>query len=239
MAERRICINAPDGDQPLWRYMDFPRFVDTLQHKSLWFTRLDQFRDLHEGELTTPTAELFAERRRTTGFRGGVNHEKWKKIRCVNCWFMGSEESAAMWPLYAKDSGIAVRSSIVRLRDSFPSEVTGGSWMIYGSPVSYVDYEKDTMAQVAPDGAVTMTLDCMCKRISFEHEKEYRLVTNLEQNEQDRPGKHISVMLNVLIEAILVSPTAPSWIVDVVRKDAEIHGLKVPIARSILYDPRK
>jgi hypothetical protein len=158
MAERRIWIHAPDGDQPLWRYMDLPKFIDMLQRKSLWFTRLDQFADLYEGELTTPTADLFAERRRATGFRGGINQEKWRKIRCVNCWFTGSQESAAMWPIYAKDSGVALRSSIARLQDCFPPEVTGGSWAIYGSPVSYVDYDQDTMAQVESDGSVMMTL---------------------------------------------------------------------------------
>jgi hypothetical protein len=73
-----------------------------------------------------------------------------------------------MWPLYAKDSGVAVRSSIVRLEDCFPPEVTGGSWAIYGCPVSYVDYEKDTTARVEGDGTVVMIHDCVCKRKNFE-----------------------------------------------------------------------
>lgn len=239
MEERRIWIDHPGGlDRALWRYMDFLRFVDLLQHRSLWFTRLDQLVDPYEGLLTKPTEEFFADVRSRTGFRGGINHAKWRKIRCVNCWHMSDCESSAMWDLYSQKAGLAICSRISRLEPSFPPEVTGGSWAIAGGPVKYVDYEADNVAGLDEDGAVITTADFMCKRKSFEHEKEYRLATNLEQDERDLPGKHIPILLDRLVEKVVVSPLAPRWVADVVRCEVNAYSLSVEVVQSDLFSPR-
>jgi hypothetical protein len=238
MEERRIWIGYPDGrDHQLWRYMDFFKFVDLFHRRSLWFARLDQLPDPYEGALTKPTAEFFAEVRSRTGFRGGSHHEKFRKVRCVNCWHMSEYESAAMWDLYSREAGVAILSSINRLERSFPPEVTGGSWGIRGDGVRYVDYEMDKLAGLKEDGSVIMTGDFMCKRKSFEHEHEYRLVTSLEFDEGQKVGKHIPVLLGQLIEQIVVSPAAPKWVVEVVRKEVLIHGLDISVVQSDLYSP--
>lgn len=238
MADRRILISAPNGEQVLWRYLELHKFLDFIQRRSLWFTRVDQFADQWEGELPSRTEQLFAEHRKVSGFRGGINNEKWKRIRCANCWFTGPDESAAMWQLYSKDQGIAIRSSIGRLEPAFPSEVTGGSWAIFGSPVQYVDYDSDLTAQIESDGSVTMVLECMCKRKSFAHEREYRLITNLEADEAEQPGKYVPVTPSSLVDLILVSPTAPSWMLEVVRSEVKMHSLSIPVERSSLIGPR-
>ena len=122
--QRRTSIGSSDGfDHELSRYMDFLKFVDLLQQRALWFTRLDQFPDPYEGLLTTPTAEFFAAARSRTGYRGGVNYEKFRKLRCVNCRHMNDYESAAMWDLYSKAGGVAIRSRFCRLAESFPATV--------------------------------------------------------------------------------------------------------------------
>ena len=236
--ERMILIGSLDGlDHELWRYMDFLKFVDLLQRSSLWFTRLDQFPDPYEGALTKPTAEFFAEVRSRTGFRGGINHEKFRKIRCVNCWHMSEYESAAMWELYSKVAGVAIRSRITRLERAFPAEVTGGSWGIRSNGVRYVDYEKDKLAGLDEAGSVLMTADYLCKRKSFEHEHEYRLVISLESGEDEKVGKHVPVLLDQLIEQVVVAPVAPAWVVEVVRKEVLNHGLNVSVVQSDLYSP--
>ena len=235
---RRIWIGLPDGaDHELWRYMDFVGFVDLLQRHALWFTRLDQFKDPYEGFLTKPTAEFFAQVRSRTGFRGGVNQENWRRVHCVNCWSMREYESAAMWDLYSKEAGVAIRSRISRIEHSFPPEVTGGSWAIAGDAVRYVDYENENVARLDEDGSVLMTADFLCKRKSFEHEQEYRLTTTLEDDECDLPGKFIPVILDQLIETVVVSPTAPNWVAGVIRHEVGTYSLDVEVVRSDLYNP--
>jgi hypothetical protein len=238
MSERRIWVNSPDGfDHELWRYMDFLKFVDLLQRRALWFTRLDQLPDPYEGSLTKPTAEFFAEVRSRTGFRGGTHHEKFRKVRCVNCWHMSEYESAAMWDLYSKDAGVAIRSRITRLEPSIPPEITGGNWGIRGDAVRYVDYETDRLAGQNADGSVFMAPDFMCKRKSFEHEREYRLAITLEADEFESVGKHIPVILEQLIEQIVLSPNAPTWVTEMVRKEVSVHGLSTEVVQSDLYSP--
>jgi hypothetical protein len=239
MGGRKIWIGYPDGlDHELWRYMDFLKFVDLLQRRSLWFTRLDQLRDPYEGALTKPTAEFFAEVQSRTGFRGGIHHEKFRKVRCVNCWHMSGYESAAMWELYSREAGVAICSRITRIERCFPPVVTGGSWGIRGDAVRYVDYERDRLAGLSEDGSVIMTADFMCKRKSFEHEHEYRLATSLEEDERDLRGRLIPVILDQLIEKVVVSPTAPNWVVEVIRHEAGTYKLDVEVAQSALYSPK-
>jgi hypothetical protein len=218
----------------IWTSSSLLTSCSVAAYSSLGF---DQLRDPYEGALTKPTAEFFADIRSRTGFRGGVNNEVFRKVRCVNCWHMSEYESAAMWELYSKDAGVGIRSSITRLESSFPPEVTGGSWGIRGNAVSYVDYEKDRVAALAIDGSVVMSADFFCKRKSFEHEHEYRLVTVLESDEYDQVGKHVPVLLEQLIEQVVVSPLAPTWITEVVRNEVRLHGLSVSVKQSDLYSP--
>jgi hypothetical protein len=218
--------------------MDFMKFVDLLQRRSLWFTRLDQLPDPYEGSLTKPTEKFFDDwKRDQPGFRGGGNPEVFRKIRCVNCWHMNDYESAAMWDLYSKNAGVAIRSRIARLEPCFPSEVTGGSWGIRGDGVRYFDYENDLTAGKTSEGLVAMAFGWLCKRKSFEHEREYRLVISLESDEMESLGKFIPVVLEQLIEEVVVSPSAPKWVAEVVRKEVAVHGLNVEVVQSELYSP--
>jgi hypothetical protein len=217
--------------------MDFLKFVDLLQRRALWFTRLDQFPDPYEGLLTKPTAEFFAATRSRTGYRGGVNYEKFRKLRCVNCWHMNDYESAAMWDLYSKAGGVAIRSRFSRLAESFPATVPIRSWGIRGENVRYLDYETDITAGETSEGLIAHTPGFFCKRKSFEHEREYRLVISLEETEAENTGLSIPVLLEQLIERVVVSPNAPKWVAEVVDKEVAVHGLDVAVIQSDLYSP--
>src|SRR5258706_406031 len=45
-----------------------------------------------------------------------------RKNYCVNCWHVNEGESAAMWDLYANSKGIAIRSTVGRLKKSLRPE---------------------------------------------------------------------------------------------------------------------
>src|SRR5450759_5853833 len=105
----QIYIILPKNtDQKLWRYMDFLKFADLLQRHALWFTRLDELQDKHEGLLPRYVNEALSVLAvDNPGYRA-FTYEQWRKRGCVNCWHMSEYESAAMWDLYALRGGIAV-----------------------------------------------------------------------------------------------------------------------------------
>jgi hypothetical protein len=231
---RKVGINSPDGqDHQIWRFMDFPKFVSMLQKQSLWFTRLDQFLDPYEGMLTKPTAEFFEE----TKWRGGVHYEKFRKHHCVNCWHMNDYESAAMWELYSKTDGVAIRSSLSRLQQSFPETVPVRQWGIRGDSVMYLDYDTQRTASKTSEGLMMHLPGYLSKRLSFEHEREYRLAIGLEEHERESVGVLVPVLLEKLIERVVVSPTAPPWMVELVRQEVKLYELDLPVAQSDLYSP--
>jgi hypothetical protein len=106
----------PDADErPVWRYVDFVKFVDLLQTSELHFTRLDHLQDPFEHSLSRSTVQ-----RDRTKF--GL------RVEYVNCWFASHSESAAMWSIYAQNAGIAVRSNFDRLQavmETLPKRLHG------------------------------------------------------------------------------------------------------------------
>lgn len=80
-----------------------------------------------------------------------------------------------------------------------------------------------------------------CKRKSFEHERELRLVVtnDLERGISDgtQDGKSVDVNLETLIDRVNLSPEAPSWLVGVVENQLERYEIRQKAVRqSNLYD---
>jgi len=45
-------LNPPqDSEAPIWRYMDFVRFMSLLANAALYFPRADRLNDTHEGAM--------------------------------------------------------------------------------------------------------------------------------------------------------------------------------------------
>jgi hypothetical protein len=236
----RAYLKAPENsDAKIWRYMDFTKFADLLQRSALWFTRLDGFPDKHEGLLPNSVLGALSMLSVENPNYGKFNYEEWRKRGCVNCWHMNENESAAMWDLYSKDAGIAVCSRISRLRSALPEDYDPGPWGIYGDAVRYVDFGnyEATLLNVQTSKPVITASELHLKRLSFSHEREYRLTSTLEGAEEGRPGKHVPICLKTLIEEVRVSPLAQDWIVDVVRNEVGVHQFAFPVSKSSLYDP--
>jgi hypothetical protein len=238
MNNQTIYIYRPKNlDRRLWRYMSFLKFVDLLQRRCLWFTRLDQFQDPYEGFLPEIISGRSGGEPRTV--QPDFAYDSWRKTACANSWYMSDYESAAMWDLYSKDGGVAVTSRVSRLEQSFPPDFDSGAWGLYGNAVKYVDFETAQLQTIDAQDAVIRASELLCKRKSFEHEQEYRMLLTLEKDEQDRDirGKFVPVVLEQLIEEVYVSPTAPTWVAEVVRKAVQTYNLDVPVIQSDLYAP--
>ncbi|MEJ2273071.1 MAG: hypothetical protein P8Y01_00600 [Woeseiaceae bacterium] len=240
---------------PLWRYMDFVKFVSLLEANALYFARTDLLGDAWEGSLTRSEAEkrkaLEAEMR--VRMLHGTTFEKIRSEvtnSIASCWHANHNESMAMWRLYlASPEGVAVKSSYERLTDSFPrydgkdkgrnEDNTEKELRIHVGMVSYVDYEAPT-----PPAGPRFLL----KRRSFEHEREIRAVATdttwgssptfddrgIPLTRFESGGDYVPVDLETLIEAVYISPEAQAWFVDLVKSMVERFGLTCPVRQSDL-----
>jgi hypothetical protein len=144
---------------------------------------------------------------------------------------MSDYESAAMWALYSKDeSGIAIRSSFSKLRDSFDESPID----IHIGIVKYVDYLKDLTSW--GNGFIPILL----KGKSFDFERELRVLCwrHEAKNEQFcgsfEHGVRIKVDTNVLIDSIFVAPYIPKWKYDLMKALLLKFNLNVELHYSAL-----
>lgn len=215
-------FETPESSTSVWRYMDFVTFVWILQHSALWFSRADYFEDKWEGAYPVPTLAALKASMNESGTWDRYS-EMITEIRYtiyINCWYANDYESAAMWQLYAgAGNAIAIRSTVARLSESLSTDARN----IHIGKIKYIDYEKDALRDV------NIFLPYLCKRRSFEHESEVRLImwsseeSNATQDERDlrgaeKPAGHaIKADLNKMLESVYVSPKAKAWFVDLVK----------------------
>lgn len=233
-----------DENVAIWRYLDFTKFVSLLDKQGLYFSRADRLPDQLEGSLSEANIERRKDAYETLSrdlpkqvadaVRGIAQlHQAMTRVILVNSWHINEHESAAMWKLYLKtDEGVAIRSTFKRLTQSFNTSEPD----VFVGVVDYLDYVTDFIPE---DNALAPFL---CKRKSFEHERELRaLVWTLLKdftipytNESLDDGIPVSVDLDVLVDKIFVSPTAQPWFSELVRSVTQKYGLNKEVTQSNL-----
>ncbi|HEV3252962.1 MAG TPA: hypothetical protein VG033_01045 [Candidatus Acidoferrales bacterium] len=210
--------------------MDFAKFVEMLESRTLWFVRVDQLEDPLEGTHTD--AEL-------TGIRKHLNERAEQLINMfrrfrsdvyVNCWRSGSTESLAMWDLYGKGSGIvAIKSTVGRLREACATY----DKPVYISKTKYVDWND------AP-GLNNVLVACSRKDLSYQHEAEVRVIImeHSNPNTERRPGIHVPVDLQHLITQVMVGPREQEWVLRLVEQVMKRYGLPQQVVASDRLTPR-
>ncbi|RYZ79756.1 MAG: DUF2971 domain-containing protein [Proteobacteria bacterium] len=236
-SKERGFTEPENPNQKTWRFIDFTKYVDLLEKQSLYFCRLDKFKDPYEGVFPTGDKKSFPLHQWTNLSR---------QLYFVNCWHMNDYESAGMWDLYnSSENGIAIQSTFPRMKQSFDNT----DKMILMSTVKYHDYESKTHDELLSENKSTSWIGSSInpatfKRSNFEHEKEIRalyvdLPVEVEQKKihaRNLPsGMSIKVHLDSLIERIVVSPRAESWFVDLVKAVSMRYGLKCNVDGSNLY----
>jgi hypothetical protein len=230
-----------DLNEPVWRYMDFSKFVAILASRSLYFARADLLGDAFEGSYTVQNLKILDQAYRLHGITGTLSdgarrlREQRRRESVISCWHLNTHESAAMWTLYLKSSeGLAIQSTYANLRDCFECEHP-----VYLGAVDYIDYK--TEAFETGNGFVPF----VTKRKSFEHEREVRAIVSCASVNPDQSGRpltvdgaNIKVNLETLVLAIYVAPTAPTWFAEVVRQTIKQFGYDFEVRQSDLaLDP--
>ncbi len=223
-------------ESEIWRYIDFSKLVDLLDSSCLFFPRLTILRDIdpYEGSFIPFSSH---------DKKGGSSKKLLKELdkalpndTFVSCWYLSDVESVALWKLFPKnDEGIAIKSNIGKLVQSIESK--SSEYTIYMGSVTYghekvADRKTNNPKSFSGDDAV------FTKRQCFEHEKELRLViytydlTTPVLHNSD--GLKIEVNLDAMISEIIISPEAPYWIEDLVKRVTKKYGFSFEIRQSTL-----
>ncbi|WP_394842273.1 hypothetical protein LZC95_34995 [Pendulispora brunnea] len=218
MLERPDMLEALDDDAPIWRFMDFTKYVSMLHRGALFFARADQLPDPFEG--------LYA--RRNRGLAPATSDPRKVHERVfVSCWHANEHESAAMWRIYLNgEEGLAVRSTVRQLA----AALSNGTETFYLGAVRYLDYKKEPV----PKGHELLPF--FCKRKSFDYEREVRALWQSDVRSAE-VGRYFNTSLDHLIEEVVVSPTAERWFEELVHSVTEKYGLSLPIVSSSMRDP--
>lgn len=233
-----------DQDSKIWRYMDFSKFCSMMLNNSLWFSRLDCYKDPFEGYwpyyMVQDSLDLINSKNKSTErelttkeFIKAVESTKRRMVAC--CFHINPFESEAMWNLYVKNGeGIAIQTTVNRLIDCFKD----AEGFQYIGKTRYLDFkDKDIKEPRLSDYQAALI-----KRSSFEHEKELRVLIknpngldkfDFEQVEREKDtfsaineynefipsqlGVNIKINLKILIENIYISPTSQDWFKDLVN----------------------
>lgn len=216
-------IHPKDGAK-LWRYMDFPKFVDLLQSEQLFFSSLPLFHktDPWEGHPSKNTTNgSSVEDNNKIDVQSGM-----RDLTYVNCWHLNESESDSQWQIYGGEYAIAITTTFSKLREPLHNDKR----RFFGSQISYYN----PLVEQTPEYN-HIARPALWKRMAFEHEKEYRLI-HLGPK-QPTGGLKVDVVLKPLIEKIVISPRAPDWFVEVVKKFVENCGFDARLVeKSNLLD---
>jgi hypothetical protein len=244
-----------DDKAVIWRFMDFPGFIDFLDSSSLHFSRLDALDDPFEGYGTAMDylkfklpEQLF----RASGAPPEVTRDKleqWraqqardyeqnealtllKRIRVAetcwaSCWHLIAEESVAFWKIYhGRNKPIAVQATVGGLRDAI------GADAVNNVSIGMVQYSGDIPRTALSAAAQAIT---KAPAFAFEHELRAVLIPGPAKQVTLGTGTKVSVDLQSLVAAVRLSPVASPWHVELVQRLIERHGLQRLCEQSPLF----
>ncbi len=224
-------------ESEIWRYMDFSKFIDLLDSSCLFFPRLTILRNLdpYDGSFIPFSSHDKKDKLSKKIFK------EFDRILLndtfVSCWYLSDVESAALWKLFPKsDEGIAIKSNIGKLVQSIETRNSEQNTIYLGS-VTY-GHEKVAARKTNNPKSFSGSDALFTKRQCFEHEKELRLV--MHANDIKTPvlsngiNLKIEVDLELMISEIIISPEAPSWIEDLVKRVTKKYGFSFEIRQSTL-----
>ncbi|MBU1823809.1 MAG: DUF2971 domain-containing protein [Alphaproteobacteria bacterium] len=281
--EEHPSFRRPSVTTKLWRYVDLPKFVALLTARKLWLTNAEVLAadDPHEGTLSSGQfahrilksvddlggrhkefiiknySERSTEKTPEGAFNAYMMEQEQINIMTlsgrrnyfINCWHSAEHESVAMWRIYGSPGpGIAIISNSARIE----SAIDNKDKKIYIGQVTYFDEFRDSIDWSNQFNVI------MSKRISFEYEKEVRIVywrtgsyhdpiSKFSWNKDtfrfeeliDNPnpldaGIELSCDIDTLIECVIVSPLAPPWYAAAIVALRDKLGYKFPVVESNL-----
>jgi hypothetical protein len=192
-------LSVPPDDTPLWRYLDFARFMAVLDSASLWFARADTFGDRYE--LAVPTADIAAARSGAAAILGDGRTREGvvrylaatanrpagelaslpdseiaalllrfaDRAMYISCWQEDKDESAGMWESFVHGDNGVAIRTTVGALRDVLDAGSGDRDVFLGR-VTYLDYQAGSW------GTFHWFAPAFHKRRIFRQEQEVRAV---------------------------------------------------------------
>ncbi len=193
-----------------------------------------------ESELRVECFDLIS-RLTVSGLRKWILDLEVRKFRqrvVCSCWYLGEDESDAMWKVYANQLGVALVSSVGRLSASLKGSYSDGvysydpqDYLI--APVYYVN--EGDLSRLSE---FYKAHPWLLKRKAFHHEKEVRISHELPEIAwaMSATGKPINVSPSKLIQEIVLSLFNPPWVNNSIKSAIlmilKSKNLKIPVRLS-------
>jgi hypothetical protein len=255
-------LREDELDSVVWRYLTFPKFIHLISYGALWFCRLEYLIDKFEGRIPEAALTLMREENEKTKecfphpeYQRQINNwpednvASGRSLTAANCWFIGDEESSAMWKEYARGpDGVAIKSSMRKVWESIylPAEFS------FIGKVKYVDFNTYEMSSYEAHQAHHRAF---LKDISkFGHEHELRLctmnikttacldslgrvfsnedITGAKMNNFDEAGLQVRIDLRNLFDTLVLAPGSQEWFKNLVTHLSLKGHFKWNIQRS-------
>lgn len=241
----------------LWKYLDIFKLIDIIGSKKLYFTRFDHFEDGLEG-LTGRSVDLMAftqgnplteeninpalteeqqirEIENDRQIRQELDNQlnKSQKSQYASCWFLDNRESLAMWKIYSKKEGVAIKFKAKELSETIIASAeaftkTNFTTLYYGK----VDYKN--IWPFDPHEEFEEEFNGLKKDRSYSSENEFRFVAVVPTK---NCGVHhhfklpIGPLSNFDLE-IIANPFMEDWQFEGLRQILTNYNLDKSITRS-------
>jgi len=203
----------PEPHLPIWRYMDFHKFVSLLHFKKLHFSRADKFEDVFEKRMADLFLQDWPSQRRDSYEKIRRLHRDGAPRTYISCWTNLDKESYAMWQIYAKENGVAVQTTVANL-EKVLTDAGAKIRKVHYLDIGGQNHRYDDPSFWDEESGVLARNFFVCKPKAYEYEREVRAVIVKDQDER---AINIEVDVDVLIENIYISPFVGGWFVDLVE----------------------
>jgi hypothetical protein len=126
-------IDKLHGNNVIWRYMSFEKFIDLILHNHLYFSNAKNMEDRFEMEIpaiSLDNQKKFYISRGLPENKAKKSVEKeihlariFKENTYINCWSLDASESYALWKIYLGGSpnGVAIKTTVSKLESNLKS----------------------------------------------------------------------------------------------------------------------
>lgn len=241
-------------DLPIWRFLSFAQFIDVLDRRSLYFTRIDTLDDPFAGSSDVTAASLrmlpeevmrLAEQAAAPPPKMGRLERWWarkaqegeqdnlvKTIRgyqppalvWASCWHGDGAQKMALWKSYHADSKHIAIRSTIGKLRS--ALAANAPLPLTVDVVRYLD--PASLADIADPSR-----RALAKSDALAHEQEVRaILTRIAGSGEGCLGRGCSVAIDTsaMIDQVAVSPAAEAWFHDLAGRAMRTYGLHINVA---------
>ncbi|WP_338558141.1 DUF2971 domain-containing protein [Acinetobacter sp. KS-LM10] len=257
--EKHLHLGELDQHAKIWRYMDLTKFLDLILNQEIYLRRIDKFQDVYEGFVSAKFCDVAHKSYADLAKPFGKSEEDMEELSNLHinnqsllpmysyasCWYIGEEESAAMWKLYGETKNcIAILTSVANLEEALIND--NNNAVVYIKEVTYHEDDK------RPE-SINWLNPLFEKRTSFKYEQELRVLYFLGEgltsisypNNLNPPDKKsinnpdgikLKINLATLVNGVYISPEADPHFKGLVEKLLDRMGLQdIGCIQSELY----